>query len=67
MISCVRPHIDWEENESILYKGVELLPNRRILKTLRESSKEKPHRRQYQLAVGSGCYKWYRARHQAMC
>ena len=37
------------------------LLNRRVLKTLRGSSKGEAQRGQYLLAVGLGCYKWYQS------
>ena len=40
-------------------KGVEPLRNRRILKTLRRSSKRKAQRGQYLLAVGLSCYMFH--------
>ena len=50
----MKSHIDWGGKRSILYKGV-------VLKTLKESPKEKAQRGQYMLAVGLGHYKWYQS------
>ena len=43
------------------------LPSRRVLKTLRGSLKRKAQRRQYLLAVGLGCYKWYQSQNTGRC
>ena len=37
------------------------MPSRRVLITLRESPKGKPHRGQYLLAVDLSRYKWYQS------
>ena len=48
-----------EENETSLIKVWKPLPSRRVLKTLRESLKEKSQRGQYLLAMSLGRYSCY--------
>ena len=50
-------HIGWRGNEAFLVRVWKPLPNRRVLKTLRESPKGKAQRDQYVLAVGLGRYR----------
>ena len=49
-------------NEAFLLRVWKSLLSRRVLRTLRESSKGKAQRGQYLLVVGLGCYKWYQMR-----
>ena len=46
-----------EENETLFIRVWKLLPSRRVLKTLKGSSKGKAQRGQYRLVVGLSCYK----------
>ena len=52
----LRSHIGWKGERNILNKVWKPLPSRRVLKTLRGSTKRKAQRGQYLLAVGLGCY-----------
>ena len=51
-----------EKNETFFIREWKPLTSRHVLKTLRGSPKGKACRRQYLLAVGLGCYKWYQSK-----
>ena len=50
-----------EENEIPFIRVWKPLLSRRVLKTLRGSTKEKAQRGQYLLVVSMGYYKWYQS------
>ena len=54
------PTLVGEENETFFIRVWKLLPNKRVSKILRGSSKGKAQRGQYLLVVDLGCYKWYK-------
>ena len=60
-VDCEIPYWLGEENETFFIRGWKPLPSRRVLKTLRESSKGKAQRGQYLLEVGLDGYKWYKS------
>ena len=65
--SIVRSHVGWGGERNIQIRVWKPLPSRRVLKTLKGTLRGKAQSGHYLLAVGLGCYKWYRARHGAMC
>ena len=52
----VKFYIGWGGERSILYKGVETSPSKRVLKILRESP-----RKTIYVSSGLDCYKWYQS------
>ena len=61
----VRFYIGWSGERNNFIRVWKPLRDICILKALRERGKTK--KRQYLLAVGLGCYKWYQVRHWTMC
>ena len=61
----VRSHIGWRGERSILNKGVETSPT--CFKNLHGKFERESPKGKYLLVVGLGYYKWYRARHWAVC
>ena len=59
-VDCEIPHHSGE-NETFFIRVWKPLFSRRVLKTLRESSKRKAQREQYLLVVDFGHYKWYQS------